>query len=91
MRKIKEIMRLMASCGLSDRAISHSCGIARSTVAEYLRRAGTAGLTWPLPDELDDSRLEALLFPLLPSLPSLPPGLRPQPDWAFKQDSAIAS
>lgn len=82
MRKIKEVMRLRTSCDLSDRAIAHSCGIARSTVAEYLRRAGAAGLTWPLPDELDDARLEALLFPLLPSLPSLPPGLRPQPDWA---------
>ncbi len=37
MRKIKEVLRLKQGCGLSNRVIAHSCGIARSTVAEYMR------------------------------------------------------
>jgi len=78
MRKIKEVLRLKRSCGLTNRAIAHSCGIAPSTVGEYLRLSAAAGLTWPLAAELDDAALEALLFP--PS-PSLAAGQRPQPDW----------
>ena len=55
-------------------------GISRYTVAEYLRRAGVVGITWPVPPELDDAALERKLF--------TPPGfvapekLRPQPDWS---------
>jgi transposase len=36
-----------------------------STVLDYVRRARGAGLGWPLPTELDDEGLEALLFPPL--------------------------
>jgi IS30 family transposase len=39
MRKIHDILRLKWACGLSDRQIARSCGVARSTVAEGLRRA----------------------------------------------------
>ncbi len=42
-RTIKEVLRLKWSCGLSRRAISKSCGIARSTVDEYMKRARQAG------------------------------------------------
>ncbi|MEA2776690.1 MAG: hypothetical protein QOF90_2096, partial [Acetobacteraceae bacterium] len=38
--------------------------------SEYLNRARRAGLSWPLPDRLDDARLEALLFPPQPDVPS---------------------
>lgn len=62
MRKIREVLRLKAE-GLSQRAIARSCGIARSTVGEYLRRAAEAGLSWPLPQELDEDELNRLLFP----------------------------
>ena len=31
-------------------------------VAKYLRLAAVAGLTWPLPDDLDDAALEKLLY-----------------------------
>lgn len=48
------------NCGLSARQV------ARSTVAEYLRRARAAGLSWPLPEELDEETLERRLFPALP-------------------------
>ncbi|MCW8309541.1 hypothetical protein AruPA_21240 [Acidiphilium sp. PA] len=38
-----------------------------------------AGLSWPLPDDLDDERLEALLFPPVPDVPD---DQRPVPDWS---------
>src|SRR5258708_36036861 len=62
MRKIKEVLRLKYGLGLSARQIASSCGIARSTVAEYLMRAQAAGLGWPLPGESDDATIEARLF-----------------------------
>ena len=68
MRKIKEVLRLKWSKNLSNRRIASSCGIARPTVSDYLRRAESAGLSWPLPADLDDSRLERLLFPAAPYL-----------------------
>jgi DNA-binding NarL/FixJ family response regulator len=48
MRKIKELLRLDAE-GLSEREISRSLKLSRSTVQRYRQRAEEAGLTWPLP------------------------------------------
>jgi transposase len=70
MRKIREVLRLRHEKGLSQRAVAAACGMGAGTVSEYLSRATQAGLGWPLPPELDDSALEARLFP------SLPPGGR---------------
>lgn len=78
MRKIREVLRLRWELKLNQREISASCGLSRSSVGEYLRRANVAKLSWPLPDNLDDdAALEARLFP------PLPVGVRtvPQPDW----------
>jgi len=80
MRKIREVMRLSLGLGLSSRQVARSCRIARSTVGEYLRRAQEAGLTWPLPEGLDDGRLEQMLFPPAPEIPT---EIRPVPDWAM--------
>jgi len=79
MRKIKEVLRLKAS-SMSNRKIAQSCGISRPTVGEYLQRASRAGLTWPLPDELNDATLEHQLFPDPPT-----PAQRDQvlPDWLY--------
>ena len=79
MRKIKEVLRLKWEHGLSNRKIARSCSISRFTVADYLRRVEGAGLSWPLPPELDEAELEKRLFPL-PQV--LPPGSRPWPDWS---------
>jgi transposase len=79
MRKIKEVLRLKQEQGLTNRAIARSCSIGRATVSEYLRRAAAAGLSWPLPEELDEAQLERRLFP---SPPSLPVALRPEPVWS---------
>ena len=79
MRKIRELMRLKHELGRSHREIATSLGIANSTVSDYVRRAAAAGLSWPLPEGLDDAALEAALFPALP--PSRVP--RPEPDWQY--------
>jgi len=44
-----------------------------------LRRARAAGLSWPLPEELDE---EALGWKLFPALPYIPASERPLPNWA---------
>jgi transposase len=80
MRKIKEVLRLKWAQGLSNRQIAKTCGIARPTVGEYLRRATEAGLAWPLPPDLDEAALERQLFPPPPSLPAQARGV---PDWAL--------
>lgn len=63
MRKIKEALRLKWENNFSIRQIAISCDIARSTVQDYLHRARIAGLTWPLPEGLDDAALGHLLYP----------------------------
>lgn len=63
MRKIKEILRLKYENGLSVRKIGICCNLNRSTVSDYLARAKLAGISWPIPDGMDDETLENLLFP----------------------------
>jgi transposase len=63
MRKIKEVLRLKYDCGISEREISRSCSISRSTVADYLRRATAAGLSWSEAAALTQTELEGRLFP----------------------------
>ena len=63
MRKIREVLRLCLGGGMSSRAAAQSCDIGRTAAREYLERARKVGLCWPLPDDLDDTALENLLFP----------------------------
>jgi hypothetical protein len=44
--KIKEILRLKLNRGISEREISRSYRVSRSTVADYLRRDVAAKLSW---------------------------------------------
>lgn len=62
MRKLREILRLKHEAGLSHRAIARACSVGVGTVSLYVRRAAEAGLSWPLPEALDDASLEARLF-----------------------------
>ena len=78
MRKIREVLRLYFLAALSIRAISRSLGTSPSTVGEYLRRAKVAGLTWPVPETIDDAGLERRLFPGPPSSRAS----RPLPVWS---------
>lgn len=63
MRKTREILRLRWSLGLSLRDVARSVNVSSSTVSECVMRAKAAGLSWPLPTELDDAMLEARLYP----------------------------
>jgi transposase len=80
MRKIREVLRLKWECGLSDRQIAQSCVLARSTVGEYLSRAKASGLSWPLPCEWDDTRLESVLFQKAASIKK---DVYLKPDWVY--------
>jgi transposase len=78
MRKIKEVLRLRYGLGLLQSQIARSCSIGQTSVHRYLERAAAAGLSWPLPEDWDDRRLEELLF----SEPGRPrQQLRPLPDF----------
>jgi transposase len=77
MRTLREVLRLRWEAGLSQREIGLSCRMGRSTVRDYLLRAEAAGLSWPLPQELDEEGLERLLFPQ----PAPSVVRRPVPDW----------
>jgi transposase len=79
MRKIREVLRLRFAQGLSQRAIGASVRLSTGAVNACLNRARMAGLGWPLPEELDDARLEALLYPPPPQVAA---ERRPVPDWA---------
>ena len=80
MRQIREILRLRWACGLPQRAVARACGAGLGTVSEYCRRAAQAGLSWPLPDDLDDRQLEARLFQRVHDLVGI---ARPLPDMAW--------
>jgi len=79
MRKIKEVLRLHLGEGLSRRQVSAATGLPYTTLVDHLARVRAAGLSWPLPEDLDDAALEARLFTrgAIPAASS-----RPLPDWA---------
>ena len=58
MRKIREILRLRWGLGLTQRQVATSVRTSASTVFDTCARAKAAGLSWPLPEELDDEALE---------------------------------
>lgn len=62
MRKLRELLRLKYEARLPQRAIAQACGAGLGSVTAYLQRATAAGLSWPVPDDLDNSALEARLF-----------------------------
>ena len=63
MRKIKEVLRLKYDCGLSDREITQSCQVSRSTVADYLIKVKSAGANWPEAAALTEAQLKERLYP----------------------------
>src|SRR5437762_13774481 len=80
MRQIREVLRLRFASELPQRAIAKSLGLSQGAVSGYLSRARTAGVSWPLPADLDDVQLEALLFPPPPAIAA---DQRPMADWAW--------
>src|SRR5438045_9604214 len=58
MRQIREVLRLRFASELPQRAIAKSLGLSQGAVSGYLSRARAAGVSWPLPADLDDVQLE---------------------------------
>jgi transposase len=83
MRHVRDVMRLK-SAGVPTREIARRVGAAPSTVRLTIRRFETAGLTWPLPDDMTDAVLEARLFVSTGAGPGTRRGQRrlAEPDWA---------
>ncbi len=75
MKQIRDVLRYRHKDGCSNRQIASYLQLSPGTVRNYLRRAEAAGLRWPLPSDLNDEALWALLFP-----PKVLPE-RAQPNW----------
>src|SRR6187397_1855301 len=80
MRRIREVLRLRHQ-GLTERVIARTLGVSNGVVHGYVRRARLAGLTWALPEDLDDDSLELLLFPAPTAVSHS--DRRTSPDWAY--------
>lgn len=78
MRKVREVLRLLLACGLSQRQVSRASGVCRTSVAETWERARRAELlgSW---ESLSEEELERRLYP-----PVRRPERRERPevDWA---------
>src|SRR5690554_5919060 len=78
MPKIHDVLRLHAS-ELSARSIAQSLSISRGSVSNILSRAESAGVTWPLPEDCDEDKLESLLYPKAPGRRNK----MVEPDWNY--------
>ena len=79
MRKIRDVLRLTHAMGMSRRVVGEVTGIGKTAVGDYVRRASAAGLTWPIPEAIDDAELERRLFPPADGVNCT---TRAEPDWA---------
>jgi transposase len=64
MRKVREVLHLKHALGMSYRKIGEATGASKTQAADYVRRAALAGITWPVPEGMDDAELERRLFPV---------------------------
>ena len=65
---------------MSKRQIAASLGIGPTAAGTVINRARTAGIVWPLPDDMTDASLDARLFPASTVLAAIK-ATRPQVDW----------
>lgn len=61
MNKLREILRLKETCGLTLRKISSVMGLSRPVVTEYLTRCAARGLDYTTARDMPDDALESLL------------------------------
>src|SRR5215207_1464104 len=87
MRKVREVLRLKHTLGMSYRRISEATGIGKTVVGEYVRRAGVIGIAWPVPEAIDDAELDRRLFPIPGDGPAAP---RPAIDWRKVREGAMS-
>ena len=62
MRKIREVLRLHFAAQLRAYQISDRAKVCVGAMVKLLTKARALSLSWPLPDELDDSVLASPLF-----------------------------
>ncbi|WP_281431657.1 HTH domain-containing protein [Methylocystis sp. H62] len=79
MRQLRQMLRL-AHDAVSAREIGRRLGVARSTIQDKLKRAAATGLSWPLPEDLNDDALEKRLF--THAVVKTGARRRVEPDWA---------
>ncbi len=73
---IRDILRHHHDLGLPRAEIAVAVSVSAGTVSNVLERAQAAGLSWPLPSDLDDDGLRAQLYPPAPRESGYAP-----PDW----------
>ena len=81
MRKIREVLRLKFEAKLSHEKIAAATGMSKGAVTNTVQRAVQNGLGWPLPRELDEAGLEALMY----RKAAPPAGICPDPPRAQAQ------
>ena len=79
MGTIGDILRLFHEEGLSCRQISKILSVSANTVSRNLRRAHSAGVSWPLPADVDPEALTGSLFPSGEQVPAS--DAAEHPDW----------
>ena len=77
MKTLRQILRYRHEFGVPQIRIAEALGVSTGGVSNLLARVRLAGLSWPLPEDLDDAALRALLYPPREPLPSD----RHEPDW----------
>jgi transposase len=78
MRKVKDVLRLHLTAGLSNRKIALCTGVGKSVVSKHVAGAKKLGLEWASVEAMDEEALEELLYPAVPvSSPDDPV----VPDW----------
>ena len=80
MRKIREVLRLRLSAGLSFRQIKSSTKLSIGAIQKLTKQAEVLALSWPLPADLDDAQLAKLFYPSADT--SVSPR-REVPDWTI--------
>ncbi len=63
MRKIKEVLRLKFEARLSHERNRGGERPVKGAVSKYVQRAISKSLSWPLPEDLDDTALSGCCFP----------------------------
>jgi transposase len=79
MRKFRDTLRLRYDAKLSYRQIAACLKLSVGVISKYLALAAAAGLSWPLPDSMDDAAISRAVM-LTPASP--PGGAYAEPDYA---------
>jgi transposase len=62
MRKLKDVLRLRLTAGLSNRKIALVTGVGKSAVSKHVRRAEEVGLGWGQVESMAEEAIAALLY-----------------------------